>query len=58
MFRVRDERRKKPSARIAVESLEDRVVLTAGAAAVEIQYLRVISHLNTVLQKGASTRSR
>ena len=54
MFRVSDEGRRKPAARIAVESLEDRMVLTAGAAAVEIQYLRAISHLNTVLQRGVN----
>ena len=51
MFRARDERKRKRAATIAVESLEDRVVLTAGAAAVEIQYLRAINHLNTVLQR-------
>ena len=57
MFRVRDDRRRKRAARIAVESLEDRVVLTAAAAAVEIQYLRAINHLNTS-SRGTSTRSR
>ena len=35
---------------IAVESLEGRVVLSAAAAHVEIQYLRAISQLNSVFQ--------
>jgi hypothetical protein len=51
MFRVQGATRKEPAAPIPVESLEDRAVLTAGAAAVEIQYLRAINHLNTLLQR-------
>ena len=50
MLRVRDGRRRKPVPSLAVESLENRVVLSAGAAYVEIQYLRAITHLNTLLQ--------
>ncbi len=45
----RDEKRQRASA-IAVESLEDRVVLSAAVAEVEIQYLRAINHLNGILQ--------
>src|SRR5262249_62233619 len=48
MFHVRGSRRKEPAIRIGVESLEDRAVPTAGVAAVEIPYLRVITHLNTL----------
>jgi len=35
---------------MAFESLEHRVVPTAAAAAVDIQYLRAITHLNTLMQ--------
>ena len=51
MFRARHEQKRKRAAAIAIESLEDRVVLTAGAASVEIQYLRAINHLNSLLQR-------
>ncbi len=45
----RDEKRQRESA-IVVESLEDRVVLSAAVAEVEIQYLRAINHVNGLLQ--------
>ncbi len=51
MFCARHEQKRKRAAAIAIESLEDRVVLTAGAASVEIQYLRAINHLNSLLQR-------
>src|SRR5690349_2563925 len=47
MFRAREGREKrKGSAAITIEPLEDRVVLTAAVAQLEIQYLRTINHLN------------
>jgi cytochrome c556 len=50
MFRAHHEKNRR-AATIALESLEDRVVLTAGAASVEIQYLRAINHVNSLLQR-------
>lgn len=54
MSRVRDQKRRRPAAPIAVESLEDRVVLSAAVASVEIYYLRAITQLNNQLQKRAN----
>jgi hypothetical protein len=52
MFRERDGRTKRRrAAAIAIEPLEDRVVLTAAVAHLEIQYLRAINHLNGLLQR-------
>lgn len=54
MFRVRDQKRRRPAATIAMEALEDRVVLSAAVASVEINYLRAITQLNNQLQKRAN----
>jgi hypothetical protein len=50
MFGMRHPQKRKRTSAIAVESLEDRVVLSAAVAEVEIQYLRAINHLDGILQ--------
>jgi len=49
MFHAREAGRRQPAAPVAVEPLEDRIALTAGAAYVEIPCVRAITHLSTRL---------
>jgi hypothetical protein len=54
MMRMRDQKRRRLAAPMAMESLEDRVVPSAAVAAVEIQYLRAMTQLNSLLQRRAN----
>jgi len=54
MLRLRDQKRRRPAAPIAMEAMEDRVVPSAAVASVEIHYLRALTQLNGLLQKRAN----